>query len=274
MDDLGGKMRHLFYMATIFSFISITSFKLKAYEVPQDKDVLVKIGHPSAPMLPNSFKMLVWNVQKGQGGGRWVSDLQNLVFKHDVIALQEANLDSFSHKVWSSFRDLQWIFATSFRHQNYQTGVMTGSLYEPKGSYFLRSPGREPVLNTPKMTLFTTYQLEKTRDFLVVANVHALNFKMNTDFKKQLDFVMETLAKHHGPILLVGDFNTWNQERLNHLYKHAKALKMQQVRFKNDRRRLVFDHVFSRGATVSEAEVRYDIQSSDHYPLSMNLHFE
>lgn len=261
-------------MATIFSFISLTTFKLKAYELPKDEDVIIKIGQPSAEYLPNKTRLLVWNVQKGQGGIKWASDLQNLVFKHDLVALQEANLDSFSHKVWTSFRDFEWIFATSFNHRNYQTGVLTGSLYEAKGSYYLRSPGREPWSNTPKMTVFTTYQLETSRDFLVVANIHALNFKLNGEFKKQIDFVMATLAKHHGPILLVGDFNTWNQERLNHLYRHAKELKMNRVVFKNDRRRLVLDHVFSRGAKVSNAEVLYGIKSSDHYPLSMTLHFE
>lgn len=262
-------------MATFFSFISITisSFKVKAYEVPKDEEVITKIGHPTAQMLPNNFKMLVWNVQKGQGGLKWAQDLQNLVFGHQLVALQEANLDSFSHKIWTSFRDLQWIFATSFRRKDYQSGVMTGSLYEAKGSYFLRSPSREPVLNTPKMTLFTTYQLEDTKDFLVVANIHALNFKLNSDFKKQIDYVADTLAKHHGPILLVGDFNTWNQERLNHLYRHVKTLKMNQVIFKNDKRLLVLDHVFSRGAKVSHAEVIGSVRSSDHFPLSVQLHF-
>ena len=47
-----------------------------------------------------------------------------------------------------------------------------------------------------------------------MANLHAINFALGTDaYRAQLDAIATELSHHRGPIVVAGDFNTWNDER-------------------------------------------------------------
>ncbi len=49
---------------------------------------------------------------------------------------------------------------------------------------------------------------------LMVINIHAINFKLtNFYYKKQIDQMVEQIESHYGPILVVGDFNSWKDSR-------------------------------------------------------------
>ena len=48
-------------------------------------------------------------------------------------------------------------------------------------------------------------------------------------FHAQLTALQARMAKHRGPILLAGDFNTWNQRRLRHVAALARDLQLREV---------------------------------------------
>lgn len=87
---------------------------------------------------------------------------------------------------------------------------------------------------------------------MLVVNSHIINFVSLQKFWVHLHQVFDSLKSHVGPILLAGDFNTWHNKRLRHLFKHL-------------------DHVYCRGLVVLDAQVHTNINSSDHYPISLSL---
>jgi endonuclease/exonuclease/phosphatase (EEP) superfamily protein YafD len=82
------------------------------------------------------------------------------------------------------------------------------------------------------------------------------------------------LAPYKGPLIVAGDFNTWNLERLTIVEKTAERLGMQPVRFTPDRRSLIFDqpvdHVYYRGLVPLDASV-VDVATSDHNPMRITF---
>jgi len=69
---------------------------------------------------------------------------------------------------------------------------------------------------------------------------------------------------------MAGDFNAWSRQRMNALYRFARAMSLREVAFTDDHRRKAFgrplDFVFYRDMKVSEAAVLVT-RASDHNPL-------
>ena len=248
--------------------ISLNSWS--EYLIPQDNEVLRVIysGTPTAT-LNTHFKMLSWNVQKGQGKEAWFNDLMS--FRNfDVVSLQEAMIDDFMPQAFANLAPLQTIFAKSFIHTDpfYATGVATTTLAAPLTAYFRRSPGTEPFTNTPKMALFEVVKMADGNNLLLV-NVHGINFVTNSTFQDQMNDIAPFIAGFVGPVIFAGDFNTWNFGRTDFLLKLTQKLGLKHLQFKNDTRNLHLDHVFAKGCQVISAEVHNQIESSDHYPITV-----
>jgi endonuclease/exonuclease/phosphatase (EEP) superfamily protein YafD len=79
------------------------------------------------------------------------------------------------------------------------------------------------------------------------------------------------VIKHHqGPMIITGDFNTWNQDRIDIVSEMSSLLKMSAVEYEDDRRLTVFrnpvDHVYFRGLEILNANTE-SVESSDHNPM-------
>lgn len=55
-------------------------------------------------------------------------------------------------------------------------------------------------------------------------------------YKKQLEQIGKLTRKYRGPVLIAGDFNTWNIKRLALLQQIMVRNKLQPVRFGQDER--------------------------------------
>ena len=89
---------------------------------------------------------------------------------------------------------------------------------------------REFRVTAPKVSLVTEYPLSK-RENLLAVNVHLLNFE-RWSVKKishQLEDLKTIIANHSGPIVMAGDFNTWNQKRLKLVKQIARDIKLKEV---------------------------------------------
>lgn len=248
-------------------YLLVAALSSQAYEVPELDRVLVNVSGASKgmPELPRNFTFLNWNVYKGSRGEVWHKDFLALSEGVHVITLQEAVRDEIMPLTFQRLTDVVFWMAQSFLKETYSTGVVTGSYAEPLDIHFHKSPITEPIINTPKMSLLTTFGLPDGRSLLVI-NMHAINFVSYTSFKKQLLDVSPSIESFDGPKIFAGDFNTWSLRRWMFLHDHMKAMGFTQVQFKNLREGS-FDQVFTKGCEASDAIVRNDITSSDHFPM-------
>jgi endonuclease/exonuclease/phosphatase (EEP) superfamily protein YafD len=220
---------------------------------------------------PAGFNLINWNMLKGGRRG-WRKDFARLSRENDVILLQEAYLSDELRNTLSSVKS-NWNLATSVRYWGKASGVLTASEIAPEVICVHRFD--EPLLNTPKISLFTRFSILPRQPHLLIVNVHAINFTMDAatyqKYWQELEIILEP---HDGPLIVAGDFNTWNTERLTIVAMVARRLGLQPVRFEPDRRSRFFgqvvDHVYYRGLEPSNAVV-HEVVTSDQNPIQVNF---
>lgn len=232
-----------------------------------DARATVPPAYPAA--LAETFRLLVWNVQKGASDA-WIGDFRTLSAGSDLVLLQEAKLhDEFSSGIAALPR---WDMVQAWQWRRQPTGVLTASDALPLSVRALEH--REPLLRTDKSALVTEYRIAGSAHTLMVANIHAINFTVDTRaFRAQLAAVADLLDEHEGPVILSGDLNTWRAERQAIVEEIAQALALQAVHFEGQRkqfRRYPLDHVYYRGLEPLEAAVT-EVDSSDHNPLHVTF---
>lgn len=239
------------------------------------------MGSASKQVLGPNIEILLWNVFKCKKKG-WLKDFTSLIQDKDLILLQEAILNSPFDNLFHKSSQHQWIMASSFRNvkTNIETGVKTGSTVAAKQQYFSVSTYGEPITQTKKMLLAAEYPLFSFETLapgqtLLVVNAHVINFVSIEKFRAHLDQVFQTLKHHAGPVLLAGDFNTWNGKRLKYFNKLAVSFSLEKVdMIRQPRLNHLFrhlDHIYYRGLEVTDSFVHTEIHSSDHYPISLSI---
>lgn len=226
---------------------------------------------------PNSINILVWNILKGKRD-TFQRDFLELQRDKDLILLQEYFQDSSDIPYYLQ-KEFETIVATSFRFVRDEfhsiTGVATLSRVKSPFYHILRTRNREPVINTPKVTLISKYKLKGMEQELLVANIHAINFVGTRPFKRQIDAVMEIIELHDGPIIFGGDFNTWNKSRIKYLNTMTSTSGMKAIKYsKEDRKKFLghpLDHVFIKGLEVKLKKVYGKLKSSDHKAMEAQL---
>jgi endonuclease/exonuclease/phosphatase (EEP) superfamily protein YafD len=224
-----------------------------------------RIQHIQAAMAaldPSRISVLSWNIKKGSESA-WDSDLRRLAAGKDLVLLQEAQLiPSFYGALdGSMYRNSAKGWKTS--------GVLTAARVEHVNRCSYQH--QEPILGTPKASLLTEYRLIGTDDTLLVVNVHVVNFTIGlSEFREQIGDLHTIMARHNGPIIFSGDFNTWRSSRLKILRLFNSDLGLRPIRFADDNRTRKFgyalDHIFVRGLRSISSHVE-SVESSDHNPL-------
>jgi len=238
--------------------------------VANDEEVLTDLGRADGTMLDGPFEVLVWNVYKG-GEDLWDDDMRAIAKGMEIFMVQEFFLDDDSRETFGALTGTEWQLATSFFDvDDLPTGVATGALIASTDARAMRSPSGEPVLNTPKMSLTTTYDIAWDERDLMVVNVHAINFRTRGPFDDHMAAIEAEIASHDGPMILAGDFNTWSGGRQETLAAMAERLGLSEVAPGDDERGwLELDHVFARGLVVRGARFVNGRDSSDHAPIAV-----
>ena len=233
---------------------------------------------PSAP-LPGAgaldpgraLSVVVWNIHRNGDPG-WADDLAAFAAASDLVLLQEA----------ASTRELRdrlgasrphWAQADAWAFDGVVSGVLTASAEPPRAACVLRAA--EPLLALPKSALLTWYRLAGRADTLAVANVHSVNFTIDTDaYRRQLEAVVGQLAGHRGPAILAGDFNTWSASRAEALAEVAARAGFAEAVPRRGARASFLgspaDYLFVRGLAVDDVWVE-PVESSDHAPIRAML---
>lgn len=219
---------------------------------------------------PNNIRIVNWNVQKTKKPG-WQRDYDAFTNDKDLVLIQEASLREDTINTLDNGN--HWAFAPGYRTAGEISGVLTLSNIKPLTQCSFVT--LEPVLRTPKATNITQYGLSSTSETLIVANVHAVNFSLGLGaFREQFDRIVEVLSGHRGPLILSGDFNTWNPRRFQIVAGVAEELGLRPLVFAEDHRVRVLgqtlDHIFVRGLSAIAAETNA-VTTSDHNPMSATL---
>jgi len=217
------------------------------------------------------MRIASWNLHKQQDNG-WREELERLSEQSDVLLLQEAALTPELSSALAEARYV-WILASSFVFGGTDFGVVIAARVRPV--FFCTGRAFEPLLGIPKSQLVAEFPVAGAKTTLVVATIHALNFTLDLEpYRAQLDSVGEALARHSGPIVLAGDFNTWSEVREQSVDSLARRMMLTAVAFPVDDRSRFFgrpaDWAYVRGADVLDA-VALKVTSSDHNPLLVTL---
>ena len=238
-------------------------------------------------ILPAEITVVTWNVQKGKHP-QFGKDLKSILKfeKPDIVFLQEATADLLESEQLGGYLAEGWRYPWP---GGKAIGVMTLSRVTPVRIQPVPSKYREFGVTAPKVSLVTEYPLPDGRRLLAV-NVHLLNFE-RWSLKKishQLEDLKSIMAVHSGPIIMAGDFNTWNQKRLQLVKKVSREIKLREVTdFPLGRRtgnmnsdfwhevldvdkRLPLDRFFFNGFEPADARV-LNFNSSDHTPILVRL---
>lgn len=259
---------NFFLISALLAFGSIT--QAKYHKVP-DEHVVIKIQSKAARLqLPNLLQLLIWNAQKGQNPN-WSRDFLSLSRDRDLVLIEEAMYDINMMNTYQQAGPWEFTMAQSWYSDSAaSTGVSTGSLSPSLSATWFRSPTTEPFAHTPKVSLVTTYQLESGSTLMVV-NIHGINFTAPAELRMQLEKLNSTLDKHQGPLIVAGDFNTWNYFRSQALLEWMERHRLTEAHPDKDTRWLKLDHLFVRGCDIEKIEVLNNIDTSDHYPLQSTV---
>lgn len=221
--------------------------------------------------VPETFGLLCWNVYKNnQKHPKFQHFLQKESQKRNVdfMLFQEA---SFQNDHYFELAHFSYDGAANLEFKKKFYGVLTASRVESRDAKAYLSEGKESLWGPHKSLLLSKYPFEDGSSLLIL-NVHAINFRESSRYSKEMERLLILLKEHTGPMIVAGDFNTWNKTRMMKLQNIADELSLSRVAFAKTGKVKSFmgkalDFIFYRGVVLLEEEVLNDHQLSDHHPL-------
>lgn len=220
--------------------------------------------------LPGEFGLLSWNVHKQNLNIRFNTYFQELLRHHsiDVVALQEVKINPNNRHF---FGDFHFSFAPNMEFFNHVYGVLNGSRVREQETFSLLSAYRESLIRTHKSTVVSYYRLHGGGT-LLLANLHAINFRGTKIYAREIEAILERVRHHEGAMIVTGDFNSWNPNRMGMVMRLMESLQLQNVDMDRDHLIRSFmlhklDHIFYRGLKLQESYVIDVERFSDHNAL-------
>lgn len=262
----------------LFSSLSASAWWPGIY-VPKNHQVLKKFGQEKLSEINgNEINLFVWNIYKAEYDS-WPEQFNSQLEKFDLLLLQEMLTKPSVVDIFTGHEDLSYETATSFifKKSGFRTGIATGSKVKTSWKKYLRSKKTEPLVGTPKLTLFTKYPIADSDKELLVVNIHAINFVPSLSLYSQLDDAAKIIKSHNGPSIFAGDFNTWTLEKQVFLRKITQKLGFKEVLFKNDTRKKmlgwILDFIFVKDLEILDSKVHDELDGSDHKAISAKLKY-
>jgi endonuclease/exonuclease/phosphatase (EEP) superfamily protein YafD len=228
-----------------------------------------------------ALEVVVWNTFKGRRE-RYYDFLAEQTADAELILLQEFRHDPMleaSHREMFAERDAGMAVSFYTRpNQGAPTGVCTISSVRACKTQFLLSRYLEPVTKTPKIAMCTYYPVGRPdclgEQALLVLNSHGINFRLRRPFLDQMLQFEAQLRHHAGPIILVGDFNTWEKGRVRILEAIARSTNLTHIRFPPGIKAVrghELDRVYVRGGEALQPRVFANAAASDHSMLAFKF---
>ncbi len=228
-------------------------------------------------LINEDISLLSWNIQKKNKDPLWDGEFKTIIEKYtpEIILLQECQFQKGLENILH-FEHYGFIFAPNFldTFKDRHSGVLTASAANHQCVSVIRSHAYEPLIKVPKIFLSTTYAIDNGHQELLVLNIHAINFVGFWKFISQIQQLEYSIRSHNGPVILSGDFNTWNRKRTHILNKILSASGLEKVQFHQDHEKNIkkflfhhLDHIYYRGLELINPAEAVKTKSSDHNPL-------
>jgi len=216
----------------------------------------------------DSLTLLSWNIAK-------INNKKFLLYVETLLEKYQINLFLFQEfkKVKAQdwyFQNFSYALSPNIKTKKSFFGVLSAFDFACQKALPLLTTKKELKYLTKKSVLVTSHLL-KNGQILLVINIHAINFTSNKDYSYELGIIEKYAKNHKGPLILAGDFNSWNFARTYQLSTLAKSLSLQEVTFseKNHIKKFFkypLDHIFYRGLILVEKQ-SLKAPFSDHNPL-------
>ncbi len=273
-----------FILTTIFFVVVVVLGFQIIFTVPEHPQIITQSGKEITEDIQciefsdsqvldedGQLNILVWNIYK-QGKENWENELDILSADKQLLLLQEASMTE-PFKQW--LVDGNWLSnqVSAFKALGSGAGVINIAQKLPQKACAYTST--EPWLRLPKSALYSQYRLS-SGGILAVVNIHAINFTVGTDeYRSQITALEVLLKQHTGPIVFAGDFNSWNENRLDTMKQILLEANLEEVTFSPDHRTQFItgqqlDHVFYRGLYLKNAKAPQS-DASDHNPLLVSF---
>ncbi len=224
--------------------------------------------------LPASFSLATWNSFKGLGGASFFVDLTEAIATFDLLCLQEVVLAE--DKTWNQqLLQSSFVYGSMYkRSDGCYDGVMTICPVEVRRVKLIPSLATELFPRTKKVAIFSVYPIYDGRE-LGVLNVHAPLIRTPKSFAAELEYLIDQIKDHTGPLIVAGDFNTLSSVYLLELILKFQQIGVNYLQVARDPRPKMkrLDHFLVRDLHASEVEVEEGVKSSDHPLLSVRLSF-
>ncbi len=278
-------MKHTLALLFVFSLSALAfpqdveAFRRPISPVPVHKR-LQHLGEATADFFTGqTLRAMIWNIKKTEEDP-WQLEFLRLSSGQDLLVLQEGITSPRFNFVRQFFPTHEFAMGVSFLNFGRPTGVINATTV--RGTHEVtHTRDREPVVNTPKATIYSRYPLAGLEEELLVVNVHGINLTSYAAFRRHLEQMLAVIDQHSGPVLWAGDFNTRTRARTALLQRLARERGFEEVRFENGHRRMVWwgtqnylDHAFVKGLPYSRAWVEPGVRGSDHKPLFVELDLE
>jgi endonuclease/exonuclease/phosphatase (EEP) superfamily protein YafD len=239
-------------------------------------------NYEQAALDSQSIRLQVWNIHKEgnlkslQREFAQLSNTQN----PNLILLQEVRLDNTSKALLNEQKRYGWELSANIYQPKLTaySGVLTAATAAPLDSRALLSESREPILGSAKPKLLSRYPLSNSDLTLLVLNIHAINFQLDTKpLEAQLALFKQRVQEHRGPVIVAGDFNSWSKKRIALIEQAAVDMHLTKIDFGSNAPYLKtmfghpLDHIFYNHQYLQLKELSVDVfeqlSSSDHRAL-------
>ncbi len=243
----------------------------------------IRASYAAQPRPTGEINLVSWNIGKENlAHPEFVKFTER--YSPDIFCLQEATALTCGEFGRSDF---DCCFAPSWKsaERSNFTGVLTLSRFDMACPHKILSPDKEFLFLTPKAALFSTVTLPDGQT-LAIINVHILTFSCLRNVRRQYDRIYEIAKSHTGPMIVCGDFNTWNGSRIKAAQQFAAKLGLVEALAYHEtggtpsnwfmfikpfiaiELDAVLDRIFFRGFEMIEFRRHPENELSDHPPLS------
>jgi endonuclease/exonuclease/phosphatase (EEP) superfamily protein YafD len=240
----------------------------------------LSVGNIDTPIqYGKPLQAVVWNMQKNKKGSLDILESMWGSFGVNLAMVQELQMHpSMEKETCSMFETKHATLVTNiFMHKNERgpSGVCTISDAQPSEIIPMLPKPKEPF-GVSKPGLGMIYKIEGSDENLSVWNLHAINYVNIREYRRYLTAVAEEMAKHTGPKVVAGDFNTWSKRREDCTQNFCKLFDLQEIEFQGPIKKFrghVLDRVLvsKKGIRVSNAHSLNYKKHSDHNPLLFEM---
>lgn len=227
-------------------------------------------------LCAESFSVLCWNVAKLSLKSSYQECLKSIIQNNtvDILLLQEVKKEITKEL---DIYDFSYILSPNIQTNKHVFGVLSAFKISCENELSLLTKKREFRFATHKVTLITKHKISNDAELMIV-NLHAINFVNNSDFLNELDNIKSSIKSHKGAMIVAGDFNTWNLQRVQFLREFTHALSLKEVSFSdNSKLKKVFtnclDYIFYRGLKLIDSKIVDSKKISDHNPIIATFEF-